>query len=68
MVQLKESGRLTDWDDADIYVAGAAYVPDGQYRSEIILRNMKSFWQGFFDASNTHLKEWGQPELMSDIE
>jgi len=67
MSKLKESGRLTDWDGASVYVAGAAYVSNGQYRSEIILQNMKAFWNDFFVASNANLEAWGQPELMSDI-
>lgn len=67
MSKLQETKRLTDWDNADVYVAGAAYVTGGQYRGEKVLRNLRSFWESFFVASKANLKEWGQPELMSDI-
>ncbi|ORU90368.1 MAG: hypothetical protein A6F71_05210 [Cycloclasticus sp. symbiont of Poecilosclerida sp. M] len=67
IAQLKQASIVTDWAGADLFIIGAAYVPNGKYRSEKVLRNLRKFWEDFFTASNAHLKEWGQPMLMLDI-
>lgn len=67
MEKLDSIGRFTDWAQVDIYVAGAAYLSKGEYRSQKFLSNLKDFWQRFFEASNANLIAWGQPELMADI-
>lgn len=67
LAQLKDMERITDWAGANVYVVGAAYVQNGEYRSEKVLRNIRGFWEEFFFASNAKLIAWGQPELLVDI-
>lgn len=32
------------------------------------VRNLKSFWQGYFEQSNAELKGFGTPELTVEVE
>lgn len=61
------SGALSDWQEAEIYIIGAAYSPQGVYRTRPVLESLKKFWSIYLEKSNARLVGWGQPELLAQI-
>jgi hypothetical protein len=63
---VKSNGFLPDFSDAKIYVLGAGFGSRG-YKNAATMKNINLFWSKFFEASNSTLIGWGQPELFEEI-
>ncbi|GAA3949571.1 hypothetical protein [Allohahella marinimesophila] len=61
------AGALSNWREAEIYIIGAAYSPDGVYRTRPVLDSLRQFWTAYLEKSNARLLGWGQPELLAQI-
>jgi hypothetical protein len=67
----KKQNLFADFGGAQVYVHGAAFVPDSSkngYRSGKMISNLKTFWQAYFEHSNAELKGFGTPELTVEVE
>lgn len=68
--KVKNADLLANFQGADIYVIGAGALSDTQSskRSIQTMKNLKKFWELYFEASNGHLIEFGAPELLNPID
>jgi hypothetical protein len=69
IARVTQANMLSDFNQADIYVLGAGWVPTGTkaYRGGEKMLPLKLFWQQYFETSNAKLKAFGQPILMVDM-
>jgi hypothetical protein len=69
IARVTQANMLSDFNQADIYVLGAGWVPAGTkgYRGGEKMLPLKQFWMQYFAASNAKLKAFGQPMLMLDM-
>jgi len=65
--KFNDTGLLTNYGNADIYVMGAGLTKSTNYKSEVKLRRIRSFWEQYFKQSNGRLSGWGQPDLLGSI-
>ncbi|MFP1723097.1 hypothetical protein ACLECX_09500 [Lonsdalea quercina] len=68
--RVTRQGLLADFGGANVYVAGAGLIDinaKNSYRSGKVLRQLKTFWQDYFEASNAKLISFGTPELTVDL-
>ena len=65
-----------DFGGASVYVIGGAIMPPAKqgtaaqrngYRDPKTLRNLKTFWQEYFQKSNAQLREFGEPALVDPV-
>ncbi|WP_258187875.1 hypothetical protein [Trinickia symbiotica] len=72
----RSSQMLADLAGAKVYVLGGAMMPPAKtgtlaerngYRDAKTLRDLKAFWQGYFQESNASLIEFGEPSLVEPV-
>ncbi|WP_028224086.1 hypothetical protein [Paraburkholderia ferrariae] len=76
LAKAKSSQMYADLAGAKVYVLGGAMMPpatmgtraqrDG-YRDSKTVHDLKTFWQGYFDASHAQLAEFGAPALVTPV-
>lgn len=60
---------FSDFGNADIYIIGTGVLPGGQsYFSTQKMKQLQTFWQGYFQQSNAKLLGFGRPTLLSQMQ
>jgi hypothetical protein len=67
MEKVRRAGIAANFNDATIYVLGAGYSPQGNYRAVTQMRAIEAFWSLYFNAANARLREFGAPSLVAEI-
>lgn len=75
MALFQDRGMVTDMRGAMVYVIGAGVVPTDpskpntdRHRDQAALRGLKEFWKSYFEKSNAHVVEFGEPLLLRAIQ
>jgi len=76
LAKARINGMFADLGGAKTYVLGGALMPpatsgtqaqrDG-YRDSKTIRDLRAFWQGYFESSHAHLVEFGAPSLITPV-
>jgi hypothetical protein len=64
------NGMTGNFGGAKVFVLGAGLLSEdkkGAYRDPKTMDALKSFWTGYFKASNANLAEFGQPALLNPV-
>ncbi len=79
MVEIRKAEKyhqLGNFGGARVYVLGGALMPPSRagtravrdgYRDPQVLRALKLFWRSYFQKSNAHLVEFGEPALVRRV-
>lgn len=72
LAKAEKAGMIGDFGGAEIYVEGAGLISEagskkGVYRDPQTMRELESFWNGYFKKSNATVREFGAPDLISPI-
>lgn len=63
----EEADLISNMGGASVNVIGAGISGNDGYLSQTAMRNMQSFWTGYFERSDASLAGWGQPQLFGAI-
>ncbi|WP_150912174.1 hypothetical protein [Marinobacter halotolerans] len=63
----EEADLISNMGGASVNVIGAGISGNDDYLSQTAMRNMQSFWTGYFERSDASLAGWGQPQLFGAI-
>lgn len=65
---VSQKSMFADFANADIYIIGTGVLPGGQsYVSTQKMKQLQTFWQGYFQQSNAKLLGMGRPMLLSQM-
>lgn len=68
--KVKSGNYLTHWHGANVYVIGAGWVHQkyrNSFRGSNVMGALEAFWRSYFELSEAHLVEFGQPVLMREL-
>ncbi|MEZ8142077.1 hypothetical protein A1OO_19090 [Enterovibrio norvegicus FF-33] len=67
--QVIDRSELGDFAGARVYVMGAGLLPGGQsYVSSTKMNAIERFWSGYFSESNSDLRGFGKPLLLTQFQ
>lgn len=66
--KVKNENLLANLNDASVNVIGAGLSGSKGYLSANTLTRMRTFWEGYIEASGGQLVGWGQPQLLVPLE
>jgi hypothetical protein len=69
---VEQNQLLADFGGARIYIVGAGILSDDaskakRYRDSQTMQALTTFWRSYFEKSNAHLVEIGQPALLNSM-
>lgn len=64
----QEANLFSQMGGASVNVIGAGISGNEGYQSQTAMRNLQSFWTGYFERSDSSLTGWGQPQLFAPIQ
>lgn len=64
----KKANLFSNMGGATVNVVGAGISGNRGYLSHTAMRNMQTFWTGYFEQSEAMLVGWGQPQLFGPIQ
>lgn len=66
--KITSANMISDLNNTDVYVIGAGWNENNDFKGGQAMQNIKSFWNLYFLKSNAKLLEYGQPILLGNIQ
>jgi hypothetical protein len=63
----KDGGLVGNFENARVFVIGAASLPGDGYRGEAELASLEAFWRAWIKQSKGRLVEFGRPNLLQPV-